>query len=176
MTSCAAGAKDGASKKAPITMVKADIENENEKIARERWIDALAMTYDDIIDQQLKGKAVVSMSWGANKANDAKYDDCVRDTFANLMNQLLNIDVPPVVAAGNSGFGDTDVNTWPALLGETTTDLLVIGGVQKDNGWFAGGRGQNQAYVKIIALAEDVECADRDGSKYTVENGTSQGT
>ncbi len=92
------------------------------------------------------------------------------------MNQLLDIAVPPVVAAGSSGFRDADVNTWPALLGETIKDLLVIGGVQNDNGWFGGGRGQDQAYVKITALAEEVECADRDGSIYIVDDGTSQGT
>lgn len=59
------------------------------------------------------------------------------------MNQLLDIAVLPVVAAGSSGFRDADVNTWPALLGETIKDLLVIGGVQNDNGWFGGGRGQD---------------------------------
>ena len=80
MASVALGKKDGVAKRASLIVVKADMDNKHSKvpegraIAAERWIDALAKTYDDIIKNELKGKAVVSMSWGS----DEKLDKVVR--------------------------------------------------------------------------------------------------
>lgn len=176
MASCATGYKDGVVKLAMLTMVKADTDTGNNiETARERYIDALAMTYDDAKDHNPGGKAVVSMSWGLYHANDPVYDDCVRDTFQYLIQSLIDTDVQCLAATGDSDYKDTEVVTWPALLGDKLVpDLIVVGGMDITSSGRADGF-RDSDFVKIYAPAEDVECAVKD-NKYELDAGTSQGS
>lgn len=177
MTSMAAGNRDGVAKMSVVTMVKVDTDTvATSDSSRERYIDALAMTYDDVKDNLPGGKGVVSMSWGVVKAQDQSYDDRVRDTFQYLIQSLIDMDVPCVVSAGNSDLLDPIyVSGWPALLAEEIVpDLIVVGAMNiKDSQQAEGTRKAD--FVKVYAPGEDVECAERDG-KYVVDYGTSQGS
>lgn len=185
MASIALGKKDGVAKQATLTVVKADIFTNTDKvpdasaIAAERWIDALGETYDDIIRNNLKGKAVVSMSWGADKRKDKNYDDCIHDAFVTLFSALLKLDVPQVVAAGqNKGLPPPDVDpdaiqTYPALLGESDVkDMIVVASVDSSGRYEIGTRYSDYS---IAAQGENSECAKSSGGDYHSEDGTSPG-
>lgn len=185
MASMALGKRDGVAKQATLTVVKADIETNTDKVPNanafgaERWIDALAKTYDDVIKNNLKGKAVVSMSWGAEKQKDKNYDDCIHDAFVTLLSALLKLDVPQVVAAGQNlglpppGIDPDAINTYPALLGESDVKgITVVASVNSDGDYEIGTRHSD---FSIAAQGEDSECASSSGADYHREGGTSPG-
>ena len=184
MASVAIGKKDGVAKSAELVVVKADIFTKTDKVpdanalAPERWIDALAMVYDDIDKNTKRGKAVVSMSWGARQRKDKQYDDCIKDAFTNLLTSLLKLDVPQCIAAGqNKGLplpGDDDKpKTWPAILGESDIkDLTVVSSVDTNGEYEIG---TFFADYTIAALGDLAECAKSSGSGYHPEEGTSPG-
>ncbi|KAG8526365.1 uncharacterized protein KY384_000358 [Bacidia gigantensis] len=191
MASSALGVKDGVAKKAVLTMVRADTHTSTDKIpdgtaiSPERWIDSLAITYDDIVKNNLKGKAVVSMSWGVDqKKEDNAYSECIRDAFKFLLNELLKLDVPQIIAAGqNKGLPgpgvDPDlITTYPALLGVGDTPdipgLTVVASVDKDGDYEAGSRRDDKK--TIAAMGDGAECAKSSGSGEYITSGTSPAT
>ena len=110
--------------------------NNNDQ-APERYIDALAKTYDDIIAQIRNGQAIVSMSWGVDVRKDQTYDDCVRDTFADLVQSLLDIDVPPLCSTGQDFYMPPVPSTWPQMLTNgKITNFFVVGGINIDGSFY----------------------------------------
>ena len=129
MASIAVGQKDGVAKEASLKVVKVDLDKVSNKIPDpgalgfERYIDALGQVYDDIGKNNLKGKAVVSMSNGVDENSDSKNDDCAHDAYVALIDAILKLDVALATAAGqkqgssSSGcrpnrYFDVSSNTW----------------------------------------------------------------
>ncbi len=101
MSSVVVGASLGTAKKAPITMVKVPFDLAEEAWTIELTVDALAMIYDDIVLKGLQGKAVVSMSFRINSdLPNQQYVNAFKSAHAYLINALLEIDVLPVISAG----------------------------------------------------------------------------
>ncbi len=189
MASVALGAKDGVAKRADLTVVKADVFNKGEKvpdpdaIAPERWLDGLAEVYDDIIRNNMNGKAVLSMSWGYDRRKDPEYDACLKDAYTAILTGIIAHNVVPVVAAGQSkGLPPPDfpnIQTYPALLADLgqggIAELVVVTAVDKD-----GNVSPDAFYAKdtIAAMGEDSHCAASQGGTsddYHDEPGTSPG-
>ena len=175
MVSCALGVKDGVAKKSKLAMIRASRSLHNGvDVAIERWIDALGQVYDEILNNNEQGKAVVSMSWGFTPPSNADYTNAAHDTFAMLLKAIINdLDVPALAAAGNLADLDNEIIVIPAILGEKDVpELIVIGAVDFD-GIFVGWT-QKSDWLQLFAPGDDVECAKPDGT-YTLESGTSPG-
>lgn len=189
MASVALGAQDGVAKHADITVVRADVITKTDQvpdpdaIAPERWLDGLAEVYDDIIANNMNGKAVLSMSWGFNKRQDSRYDDQLKQAYTALLNGIIAENVTPVVAAGQTkSFVPPDfpnIQTYPALLADLgdggIPDLVVVTSVDKD-----GQYAPDAFYARntIAAMGEEAHCASSNGgtdADYHDEPGTSPG-
>lgn len=122
MSSMVAGITLGTAKKAQITMVKVPFTEEEESWTVERSIDALVQVYDDIILKVLKGKAVVSMSWGISEQLNKDYVNAFKAAYKYLIDALLEQDVLPVISAGQDLSTETN-NVRPLL---TSKNALLI--------------------------------------------------
>ncbi len=122
MSSMVAGITLGTAKKAQITMVKVPFTEEEESWTVERSIDALVQVYDDIILKVLKGKAVVSMSWGISEQLNKDYVNAFKAAYKYLIDALLEQDVLPVISAGQDLSAETN-NVRPLL---TSKNALLI--------------------------------------------------
>lgn len=190
MASVALGAKDGVAKRADLTVVKADVFTKGEKvpdpnaIAPERWLDGLSEVYDDIVRNNMNGKAVLSMSWGYEPRKDQEYDNCLKDAYTAILTGIIARDVVPVVAAGQSESMPPpdfpNIQTYPALLADLgqggIAELVVVTAVDRD------GRVSSDAFYArdtIAAMGENSHCASSQGGTpddYHDEAGTSPGT
>ena len=113
MASMVGGIALGTAKKAKITMLKVPFTEDEEAWTVERSVDALAMIYDDIVLNELQGKAIVSMSWGVGNNLNQRYVDAFSAAYKYLIDALLNLDVYPVISAGQDTSADTDTVCAP---------------------------------------------------------------
>lgn len=190
MASVAVGSKDGVAKNSNLVVVKADVQSTGPKIpsadaiAPERWIDALAETYDHIDRNSLKGKSVVSMSVGAEKRQDSRYNDCIKDAFTALLKAITSDDIPAVAAAGQN-YGpippdlppgeEFKIKTYPALLGGANgiSELVVVSAVGINGRYEFDARYSD---FTIAALGEGTDCVNSGGkNEYHGETGSSPG-
>ena len=113
MASMVGGIALGTAKKAKITLLKVPFNEDQEAWTVERTVDALAMVYDDIMLNELQGKAIVSMSWGISNNLNQQYVDAFSAAYKYLIDALLKVDVYPVIAAGQDNSADTDAVCAP---------------------------------------------------------------
>lgn len=116
MTSMVAGITLGTAKKAKITMVKVPFTEEEEAWTVERTVDALVQVYDDIMLKVLRGKAIVSMSWGISELLDKEYVNAFKAAYKYLIDALLEQDVLPVISAGQDPSADTENVCLPYII------------------------------------------------------------
>ncbi len=176
MASVAVGVRNGVAKRSKLTMVRASNDKHNGvEVLAERWIDSLAQVYDAVKSGNEQGKAVVSMSWGLDRPRDRDYEQAIRATFTKLLKALINdLQVPALAAAGNNAFRGQEIDTIPAILGESEVkELIVVGGV--DIGGSPLDYLQRSEWLNLYALGEDVDCATLHGREKK-EDGTSPGT
>jgi hypothetical protein len=173
--------------KASLTVVRSDIfSNNNDDSAAEIWIDALAKVYEDVIKNNAKSKAVVSMSVGLNANSDQDYTACFAAAMQSLLLALDEQDIPVVATVANQG---TEIDIYPALLAKPDTgvvpvpNLVVVSGALIDGNFDSDIRDPE---IKIYGPSDDqsggslanpgLECASLDGNGYhRGETGMSHG-
>ncbi|KAK2010906.1 subtilisin-like protein [Colletotrichum eremochloae] len=114
-------------------------------------LKALREIKDDVITKDLQGKAVVNFSHGHL---DLEY---LYSEYEREINALIAQDVVIVAASGNNAKKDDDVNTYPALFGETK-DIIVVGAV--DDAGHRAPFSQGTGSQLTVSAPGYVDCAN----------------
>lgn len=185
MSSVALGQEQGVAKKASLTIVRCDIYHKDvskgfdrSTFAPETWIDGLKQVYDELKSTSKNGedpKSVINMSWGVAKhLLDDDYDKVIRNTFANLLKSIDNLNAVMLASSGQPAFGRPVVDTWPQMLAESQVpNLIVVGGIEDDGSVDESTR--VAPYVKVSANSVEVDVADARNGEYGHQDGTSPG-
>ena len=100
----------------------------DEKVDPAAWpamIDALGKVRKDIVDNDLKGKAYINISFGFQEARFHVSKEMEKSMDAAI-NGVTNVDALVIMAAGNDG---KPINSYPQMLGQSNKRVVVIGSV-----------------------------------------------
>ncbi|KDN70193.1 hypothetical protein CSUB01_07856 [Colletotrichum sublineola] len=165
VASKAAGPMYGTAKNANLVMVKLSY-----KLTLSTMYDAIVEVRNDIEKNRLRGKAIINISFLLNVEDPKGQSEAVKGLRTLLVGLMAN-DVVVVTGSGNErARGLENVNQYPALFG-STTDIIVVGGVNNDGtrAAFSQGTG-NQLTVSAPGF---VTCASGEGPGSENKFGTS---
>ncbi|KAK1966155.1 subtilisin-like protein [Colletotrichum sublineola] len=166
VASKAAGPMYGTAKNANLVMVKLSY-----KLTLSTMYDAIVEVRNDIEKNRLRGKAIINISFLLSTSLPFAYAVLQTMCLRTLLVGLMANDVVVVTGSGNErARGLEDVNQYPALFG-STTDIIVVGGVNNDGtrAAFSQGTG-NQLTVSAPGF---VTCASGEGPGSENKFGTS---
>ena len=124
-----AGPTYGVAKKASVVMVKAGILT----LAFSSYmLKATALIIQDVKSKGLQGKAVVNVSWGWPIEGSNQMSDETRDKWLEMIEELLDLDVVFVTAAGNFNewkFAQPHLglNSYPQVFTKKRPEIMVVG-------------------------------------------------
>lgn len=129
-----AGPTYGVAKKASVVMVKAGILS---LVFSSYLLKATALIIEDVKSKGLQGKAVVNVSWGWPIEGPNEMNDEVRDKWLEMIEELLDLDVAFITAAGNSNerkFAEAHLgfNSYPQISAKKHPEIMVVGATDMD--------------------------------------------
>ncbi|KAF2821397.1 subtilisin-like protein [Ophiobolus disseminans] len=169
----AADEEFGIAKKATIKPVKLKIrlspDNLNSvQLELSSFLGGFEKVLKDIRDNNRQGKAVVNLS------AFVRHDDMIPeglDRIKQLIGDIMNEDVPFIVAAGNSAQTTTNIDTHPQLFEGPNFPIINVGAV--DNDGKEAVFSQKGPHLNVHAFGDGVTCRDTSGHERNGQQGTS---